>query len=80
MTVRREAPATTGCQYSATRLAFTAPRAWSVSRITHSGGIMLTANAPGVVVVGLVVGVHVAIVEVHVPRVGRIVAFVVADQ
>ena len=31
-----------------------------------------TAHAPGVVAVGLIVVVHVAIVEVHVPRVGRI--------
>ena len=34
---------------------------------------MLTAHTPGVVVVGLIVVVHIAIVEVHVPRVGRIV-------
>ena len=34
---------------------------------------MLTAHTPGVVVVGLIGVVHIAIVEVHVPRVGRIV-------
>ena len=34
---------------------------------------MLTTDTPDLVVVGLIVVVHVAIVEVHVPRVVRIV-------
>ena len=37
----------------------------------HSGDIMRTARTADLVVVGLIVGVHVAIVDVHVPRVGR---------